>query len=387
MRLCPAILICISCMPVFGAAAAGDEALETARAQQAMFREAAAVVTPSVVRIETIGGAQPRAGGADPITDMRIEDGTPPPEETPFRDTLGSNFLVADGPTTGIILEPDGWILTSSFNFVREPSYITVHLADGTHHVARLVARDTVRKLALLKIEADDLPVPQWVSRAQIEVGQWTIALGRGFGGDSPAITVGVVSALHRMMDNAIQTDAKLSPATYGGPLVDLDGRVLGICVPMAQRPGELAGVEFYDAGIGFAVPYERVSEIVRELKQGKSFYRGWLGIQIKSRSRDECRIWKVADPSPVRALGIRSGDVITQANGREVRRFDGLVQAIYMVPAGHVVQLVVKRDGLERGYEVVLARSRELGAPVEDQKPYDPQNPFEVPENKRRPW
>ena len=131
------------------------------------------------------------------------------------------------------------------------------------------MARDKVRKLALLKIDVDGLDVPEWVPTSDIRVGQWAIALGRGFGGDSASVTVGIVSALNRMMGNAIQTDAKLAPANYGGPLIDVHGRILGICVPMAQRQGELAGVRFYDAGVGFAVPEHRVRELVDTLHNG----------------------------------------------------------------------------------------------------------------------
>ncbi len=104
-------------------------------------------------------------------------------------------------------------------------------------------------------------------------------------------------------------------------------------------------------------------------------------------RTKGQCRIWKVGDPSPVRAVGIRSGDVITYANGHEIRSFRNLVQAIYTVPAGETVQLVLKRHGRERGYEIVLARSGDLGSPVEDDPPYDPEHPFEVPSNDRWPW
>ncbi len=370
--------------PRVGNYAQGDDSLELMRAHQTLFREAVGRVEPYLVKIETLGGAQPRLGATDDTADREEDDGSPPLPPSPFRETLGSGFLVADGPTTGIVYESDGWILTSSFNFVRDPAHITAHFADGRSYVAELVARDKVRKLAMLKIDATGLETPEWVPWGDIRVGQSTVALGRGFGGDSPSVTVGIVSALDRMMHNAIQTDAKLSPANYGGPVVDLRGRILGIGVPMAQRPGELAGVEFYDAGIGFALPYERVTEIASELKRGVSFHRGWLGVSINTRKRNECRLRAVADPSPVRAMGIMADDVIIWANGRDVRRFDGLVQAIYMVPAGEAVRLIVRRRELEFGYEVVLAKSTELGPLVENEVPYDPDNPFAIPKRGR---
>ena len=235
-----ALLACMWTAAAWCPATADDQAVdggfEIQRARQELFRRAVDRASPWVVQVETIGGAQSRHW-ADGLFEQ--DDGTPP-QDNLFRDTLGSDFLVADGPTTGVVYDSDGWILTSSFNFVREPAHVTVRLADGRHFVAELVGRDKVRKLAMLKIDATDLQTPDWVPTCEISVGQSAIALGRGFGGEYPSVTAGVVSAVNRMLGNGIQTDAKLSPANYGGPLIDLEGRILGICVPMAQR--QLAG-------------------------------------------------------------------------------------------------------------------------------------------------
>jgi len=359
--------------------------LEVRRAMQQLFHQATERATPWVVQIQTIGGSQPRDAIAAEQPE-KDDDGTPPRENL-FRDQLGSDFLVADGPTTGIVYESDGWILASSFNFVRDPTHVTVRLADGRRFVANLVGRDRVRKLAMLKIDAVELEIPEWVPTSDIRVGQTALALGRGFGGDTPSVTVGVVSALNRMMGNAIQTDAKLSPANYGGPVVDLEGRCLGIAVPMAQQQGELAGVEFYDAGVGFAVPEHRVRKIAEALKRGESFYRGWLGVQTDPRFKNGLLIARIANPSPVWDLGIRSGAAIVYANGREIRHIGNLRKAIYMVPAGEMVRIVVRNNGLDSGYEVVLARSTELGPLAVEEPKIDPSNPFPIPRGKDYPW
>jgi serine protease Do len=388
-------LLTIACLASTAALVSAEDAprddFSLPRAQQLAFREAVRAVRPYVVRIDTIGGAQPSdslTAGAGEVEVDADGDGLPDePEPNPFRDTLGSGFTVADGPTTGILYHSDGYILTSSFNFVRDPSHITVRLDDGRQYVAHLIARDKVRKLALLKVDATDLPTAPWAPSDDIRIGQWAIALGRGFGGDDPSVTVGVISAKGRMMGNAIQTDAKLSPANYGGPVVDLDGRVLGIAVPMAQRPGELAGVEFYDAGIGFAVPRERVEDIVADLKKGVSFHRGWLGVSTRQDpDAKKLIIRAVADPSPVQAAGIQPGDAIVYANGNEVKGIQHLVQSIYMAPAGETVFLVTERDGLQYGFEIVLARSEELGPLAEPEiPPADPDDPFPIPDDS--PW
>ncbi|MCB9850447.1 MAG: trypsin-like peptidase domain-containing protein [Phycisphaerales bacterium] len=361
--------------------AVADSGDEVSRGSVALFTDAIVEAEKFTVRIETVGGVQPleQLPGlrmqSDP--DDEGEDDAPAPQQNPnqFRDDPGSSFLLADGPTTGIIYSADGYIITSSFNFVREPSVVTVRLPDGRQLPATIVARDKVRKLTLLKVDAENLPTPTWTPREQIRPGQWAVAVGRGLGGDAD-VSVGVVSAVGRMLGNAIQTDAKLSPVNYGGPLMDSAGRVLGICVPMAQKPGELAGIEFYDAGIGFAVPGWRVHEIAEALCEGKNFYRGWLGLSIDPHVKHGVRIGQMADPSPLRSAGAQSGDMITAINGKDIKHYGQLVQALYMLPAGDVVHVKLLRGADEFEVDVTLARNTELGvlSPVEE--PFDPTAP-----------
>ncbi|MCH9001541.1 MAG: trypsin-like peptidase domain-containing protein [Planctomycetes bacterium] len=344
-----------------GSDAANREEYELLRATQDVFRDVAQRVRPFLVKIETVGGTQPPAR----ILPTEEDEDATPLERDPnlFRDAPGSRFVVSDGPTTGLVYRSDGYILTSSFNFVREPILISVTLGDGRRLAADLIARDQVRKIALLKVDATDLPVPQWLAPGHVRVGQWAIALGLGFGGDRPSVTIGIVSALHRMKHNAIQTDAKLSPANYGGPLCDIHGRIIGLCVPMAQRPGELAGVEMYDSGIGFAVPKNRVDAIAEYLMTGRSFYRGWLGMQSDPHGSGGAKIAKIASPSPLEEAGVQVGDVIVRAEGKPIRNLGQLVQAIYMLPAGETVHLGLERDEEAYGVLVTLARNTELGS------------------------
>lgn len=345
-------------------------------AESALVQSVVRQAEPFVVQIETVGGAQPLNELPAGLRVQQPDEGAEPtPDPNRFRDDPGSGFLLADGPTTGLIYDADGLILTSSFNFVREPSIVTVKLFDGTQLPATIVGRDKVRKLILLRVDATGLPVPEWTPRAQVRPGQWAIALGRGFGGES-TLSVGIVSAIGRMAGNAIQTDAKLSPVNYGGPLLDSAGRVLGICVPMAQRPGELAGIEFYDAGVGFAVPGWRVREIAEELRQGRNFYRGWLGMAIDPRAEDGVRIYQTADPSPMRAAGVQRGDYIAAVNGREIKHYGHLVQMLNMLPAGESVSLRLLRGAETITVEVTLARNVELGALPPVEEPFDPAKP-----------
>lgn len=363
----------VLCTSSIAQASTKDDAYLLRKATQQQFRLMVEKIRPTLVRIDTVGGTQPGQV-------MQFDDkGNPVPrqEPTPFTEQIGSRFVVADGPTTGLVYSSDGFILAGSFNFIREPALISVTFHDGRRIAADLIARDHVRKLALLKVDAENLSVPEWADLDEVQIGQWAIALGLGFGGNDPSVTIGIVSALNRMRGNAIQTDAKLSPANYGGPLCDIRGRVIGISVPMAQRPGELAGVEMYDSGVGFAVPYHLIKNIVSEMMTGKSFYRGWLGIQVNARSVDSLLINRVANPSPMRSAGVKAGDFITSAEGRPIQHFGHLVQTLYMIPAGETVHLCLEREGEPFSVEVELARNTDLGYLPEEEEPFDPSNPF----------
>ena len=361
------------------AAATSAFTLDMARATQEVFRTAAADMRPYLVRIDSVGGSQPPNRVIE--TDDGDESGQPERPRTPFRDRPGSDFEIADGPATGIVYSSDGYIVSSSFNFVRTPLLISATFPDGRRMAADLVARDQVRKVALLKVDASDLPTPDWVDSRDIEMGQWAIALGLGFGGDAPSVTVGIVSAVNRMNGNAVQTDAKLSPANYGGPLCDIRGRVIGLAVPMGQRPGELAGVELYDSGVGFVIPKDRLDEIVAVLKTGQSLYRGWLGVSI-DRSAGGVVIQNVADPSPMRDAGVLPGDKILSANGRQLKHFEQLVKALYMIPAGEEVELRMQREDEDFIATVQLARDIELGPLPDLSEPVDSSESLPLPED-----
>lgn len=363
-----------------GTVASAAPPLELLRSEQQMFQSVIRTASPFVVRIDTVGGAQPAAvsGQLQDDEDAPDREADPGwPARRPVRDPLGSRFPVADGPTTGIIYGSDGLILTSSFNFVRRPALVTVTLADGRQFVADVVGRDQVRKLALLRINAMGLPVPQWVPSEDVRVGQWAIALGYGYGGNEPGVSVGLVSARDRMHGYALQTDAKLSPANYGGPLLDRAGRVLGICVPMAQRPGELAGIEFYDSGVGFALPRWKLAPIVEELKTGRSFYRGWLGVRFAP-PRGDLVIDGLAEGSPLHAAGVEPGDRLLEINGESVSHIGHVQRALYLLPAGTEVDLHLRRAEQDFDVHTTLIRSDELGRwPPQRDEEYDPSLPL----------
>jgi serine protease Do len=295
-------------------------------------------VAPSVVRIETFGG-QERIGN----------------------ERIG-NLLVGTGPTTGLAVSADGYIVSSAFNFVQKPAQILVHLENGTRLPAKLVATDHSRMIVLLKVNLPsgvELAVPVAAPESEIAVGQWSIAVGRTFDGAKPSVSIGIVSAVNRIWNKAMQTDAKISPNNYGGPLVDIEGRVMGLLVPMSPMASdELAGVEWYDSGIGFAVPLETINRMLPRLEKGVDLYGGLLGISMKGMDiyADEAELAVVLPNSPAYQAGLKPKDTIVEVDGNKIARQAELKHLLGPHYAGDKVKLVVLRgsDRLEKTIELV---------------------------------
>lgn len=297
---------------------AAEETLE-AREEQA-FKQATALVSPSVVRIQTVGGV----------------------------DLVGK-VLTGTGPTTGVVVSADGYIISSSFNFISKPASILVQLPDGRRFTAKAVASDHSKMLTLLKIDAKNLTPAEPAPAKSIKVGQWSIALGRTFDAPLPTVSIGIISALDRIWGRALQTDAKVSPVNYGGPLVSIEGKVQGILVPLSTRgKGETAGVEWYDSGIGFAVPMEDVMAAVKRLKTGEDLHAGLMGISFKGAGLlgGEPVIDRVRSGSPAAAVGFRAGDRIVELDGRKILRQAGVKHTLGKKYAGDTVSMTVLRDG-----------------------------------------
>jgi serine protease Do len=341
------------------------------RAQQEVFHQAIANAQPYCVKIIADSTRLPTA-----MTENLVV--TPEDEQ----QELGPNlqFAVAEGPSTGVIYSPDGLIVTSSFHFVRTPSSIAVHLHDGRVFPAKLLGRDQVRKLAFLKIQAAGLPVAEWVGADAIQVGQWAIALGWGFGGKEVAPSVGVLSAINRMGGNAVQTDANLSPANYGGPLINIRGQVIGICVPIGTVPGETAGVELYDSGIGFAIPGAVLQQVATRLANGETIYRGLIGINLP-RMPDQlgAMIGGLAVPSPAKDAGLQVGDRIVQIDQHPIPHVHTLLRHMNYRAAGEQVHLIILRGQERMRFTLTLTAMKTLG----DIESPPPDDPSETPDEK----
>lgn len=311
----------VACLVSYvSAASAQDLSLR----EEAAFRAAAARVAPSVVAIETIGGL----------------------------DRLGE-LIVGTGPTCGVIVSDDGYVISSTFNFAHKPASIIVSLNDGRRAPAKLVARDEVRKLVLLKIDAQKLPVAEAAPESDIAVGIWSIAIGRSFEAEKPNVSVGIISAVNRIWGKAIQTDAKISPANYGGPLVDIRGRVLGVLVPMSpNEKDDESGVEWYDSGIGFAVTMQHIERVLPRLKKGEDLKAGVIGIRFKGKNiyADPPVIQQARANSPAYTAGLRRGDRIKAVQGKPVELQVQVMEAIQSRYAGDKLKLTIGRgaDGKE---------------------------------------
>jgi S1-C subfamily serine protease len=298
--------------------------------QEKALKAAVAKVAPSVVQIETTGGTEIIGAGQ---RGMPVRKGV--------------------GPTTGLIVAQDGYVISSAFNFANKPTAIFVTVPGAKErYVAKVVATDQTRMLTLLKIEANGLPVPQAAPKKDIKIGQWALALGRTLDRADdrelkgpPSVSIGVVSALNRIWGKALQTDAKVSPINYGGPLVNIFGQVMGILVPASPRQeGETAGIEWYDSGIGFAIPLEDINGALPRMREGKDLRRGLLGITMQGGDQAPPTVATLAPQSAAEKAGMKVGDTITEVDGRPVHSQAQLLHMIGGKYEGDVISVSVKR-------------------------------------------
>ena len=355
-----AVVCLLTMLPLIGSAQ--DDLLRGQLLAPKAFRAAAEKVLPALVTIESFGG---------------LSAGT-------TKGAIGGIRKPGDGPTTGLIISEDGFVITSSFNFIRQQPIITVVTQDGTRHVAELLGRDEIRKLCVLKIEdAAGLPVASIAPRDSVRVGQWAISVGVGFGDSEPAISAGIISARNRASGRAEQTDANISPANYGGPLIDIEGRVLGICVPLNPKSQDAgAGVEWYDSGIGFAIPLDGADRFIAAMKEGRTVLPARLGVQVEAAGEDKegVVIKKVMPDSAAAKAKLKEGDRIVKFDDQPVTDTEHLRTLIGQHAAGDKVKLTLDREGMSETIEV------ELAAVQPAKKPDQPEIPFKLPIPRGRP-
>lgn len=302
--------------------------------QEQAIKKALAKIGPSVVAIETQGGADTIVV-AGPRGQRNIRKGL--------------------GPTTGLIVSQDGFVITSAFNFANKPTNILVTVpGHKDRYVAKVVSTDKTRMLTLLQLlnfDGKNVTLPTPLPKAEVKVGMTALAVGRTLAlnvEELPSVSQGIVSAVERIWGKAIQSDAKISPANYGGPLIDLTGRVMGVLVPADPRAeGETAGLGWYDSGIGFAMPLDDILRVLPRMKDGKDLGKGVLGVTFRSADMfgDPPIINTVAPGSAAEAAGLKPGDRIVKIDGKVVNNFAQVRHQLESKYDGDVISLEIQRD------------------------------------------
>jgi len=342
------------------------------------FADLTAKLAPAVVNISTTQKVQ-FTRQANPLEDFfRRFNGIPGgddnggdagKQETRSAVSLGSGFIVS----------ADGYIVTNNHVISGVPtdqgkvtiSSITVTLPDRKEYKATVVGKDAASDLAVLKIDAHNLPFVEFGDSTKTRVGDWVIAIGNPFalGG---TVTAGIVSAIHRSIgsgpyDRYIQTDAAINQGNSGGPMFDLNGNVVGINTAIYSPSGG-------NVGIGFAIPAEEAKPVVMQLMKGERVHRGYLGVQIQQMTDDIAEglklpkdhgeiVARVEPGQPAARAGVQQGDVIVKVNGKDVTPDNTLSYMVAGLPVGSKVRLDVIRNGKPTALTATLAER-----PPEDQ-------------------
>ncbi|WP_404368321.1 Do family serine endopeptidase [Sphingomonas sp. MMS24-J45] len=290
---------------------------------------------------------------------------------TPFEGMFGQQQGQGNGgPITreatslgsGFIISPDGYVVTN--NHVVAPAAgvkgatvdsITVTLVDRKEYVAKLIGRDPTSDLALLKIDAKNLPFVKFGDSEAARVGDWVVAIGNPFGLGG-TVTAGIVSSLHRVTgggayDRFIQTDAAINQGNSGGPMFDLSGNVIGI---NSQILGSQGGGSI---GIGFAIPATDAKPVIEKLMKGTTIARGYLGVGVQPLSDDLAAsfglpknqgelIGRIEPGQAADKAGLKAGDIVLRVNGRPVNPDQSLSYLVANVSPGSRIPLDIVRQG-----------------------------------------
>lgn len=324
-------------------------------------KNSAAVVNISTT--QKVGSAEPQ---------QQLPEGIEIPEGTPFDDFL-KRYFGEGGPGggepsetkslgSGFVVSSDGYVITNH-HVVKDADEIVVRLQDRRELVAKVVGSDKRSDIALLKLDAQDLPVVKMGSADKLKVGEWVLAIGSPFGFDH-SVTAGIVSAKGRSLpsDNYvpfIQTDVAINPGNSGGPLFNLDGEVVGVNSQIYSRTGGFMG-------LSFAIPIDVAMQVVDQLKSQGHVSRGWLGVQIQDVTRELAEsfgmkkpqgalVSKILEKSPAEAAGIQIGDIITEFNGQEIISSASLPPMVGMTKIGDTAKLKILRQGATKEVPVKI--------------------------------
>ena len=321
-----------------------------AQAQLPEFTELVDDVSPAVVNISTRSSQSssrpqqmPDLQNLPPFFREFFERGLPmPPQEREGR-SLGSGFIISK----------DGYVLTNN-HVVEGAETVIVRLNDRREFIAEIVGTDPRSDVAVLKLDATDLPVAKIADSDDVKRGQWVVAIGSPFGFDY-SVTAGIVSATGRALPDEsyvpfIQTDVAINPGNSGGPLFNLDGEVVGINSQIFTRSGGFMG-------LSFAIPMNLAMNVAEQIQEDGVVRRGWLGVLIQEVNRDLALSFGLEKPmgaliaqasssGPGGKAGIQPGDIIVRFNGKDVERSSDLPPMVGLVRPGTTVPVDVVRQG-----------------------------------------
>src|SRR5213594_3779728 len=331
------------------------------------FTEVAKAVTPAVVNITTSMGdrGHEARGQRDRMRDRMDEFFGSPwgprmPQDQPEHRRSGMG--------SGVIVTPDGHIITNN-HVIDGARELTVTLPDKREFKGKVIGTDPKTDLALIKVEARDLPYVAWGDSSKLQVGEYVLAVGNPFGLNS-TVTLGIVSALGRghmgitQYEDFIQTDAAINPGNSGGALVDTAGELVGINTAIVSQTGGYQGV-------GFAVPANMAKPVFESLVKNGKVVRGYLGVAIQDLTQDLAKsfgvkqakgvlVSSVAEDSPAQRAGLKQGDVIVAYEGKPVEDPAALQREVTHTPVNTKATLKVIRDGREQEVTVIIGEQAE---------------------------
>ena len=337
-----------------------SEPVNRGQLESASFSGVVKRVAPSVVKITTQTKARRVAANVQDFPGL---------DNPAFRQFFGGRMPQIEqapqsGLGSGVIISADGYIATNN-HVVQGADQLTVTLVDGREFTAKVIGRDPQTDIAVIKVDAKDLPAITFADSGKIEVGDRVLAIGNPFG-IGETVTTGIVSAMGRRpglglaYEDFIQTDAAINPGNSGGALVDVQGRLIGINTAILSRTGGFQGV-------GLAVPANLVGHVADNLVQNGKVVRGYLGVgaqditpslaeSLELKSRAGALVSDVQPDSPAAKAGLKSGDVITAVNGQKVEDANKLTFTISAAAPGTKLELDILRDGKTEHVKVTAA-------------------------------
>ena len=319
----------------------------------------AAVVNISTTQRRTLRADRPQMPRGFEIPDL--------PEDSPFREFFRRFFgegeieqFDAQSLGSGFIISADGFIISNN-HVVRNADEIVVRLSDRREFTATVVGTDEASDVALLKIDAEGLPVVRIGTGYELKVGEWVLAIGSPFGFDH-SVTAGIVSAKGRSLPREnyvpfIQTDVAINPGNSGGPLFNLDGQVVGVNSQIFSRTGGFMG-------LSFAIPIDVAMDVADQLREKGRVSRGWLGVLIQDVTRELAEsfgmdkpqgalVARVLDGSPAERAGFEVGDIVLSFDGHAIERSSELPPIVGRTRAGREVGVGILRDGQAMSLQV----------------------------------